>query len=124
MEMTRHLKPLYVRSHFNGRPVSKVLIDNGSTINVMTLRMLRALGRSISDMIETEVVVFAFPTEVSKTLRILSIDITIGKKKCIICLLYDRFYYKLQHFSRERLDSCQLIFVVVISSPILAVLEG
>ena len=25
MEMTRHIKPLYVRAHLNGRPVSKVV---------------------------------------------------------------------------------------------------
>ena len=48
MEMTRHIKPLYERVHLNG---ILVLIDNGSTVNVMPLRMLRALGRSISDLI-------------------------------------------------------------------------
>ena len=42
--------------------------------------MLRALGRSISDLIEIVVVVFAFTGEVSKTLGILPIDITIGGK--------------------------------------------
>ena len=60
VEMTRHIKPLYVRSHLNGRPVSKVLIDNGLVVNVMPLRMLRDLGRSINDMIEIEVTVSAF----------------------------------------------------------------
>ena len=78
--MTGHIKPLYVRDHFNGRPVSKVLIDNGSAINVMPLKMLKALGRSISDLIETEVALSAFTREVSKTLGILPIDITIGNK--------------------------------------------
>ena len=43
MEMMRHINPLYGRAHLNGRPVSKVLRDNGSTVNVMPLRMLRAL---------------------------------------------------------------------------------
>ena len=80
MEMMRHIKPLYVIAHLNGRPVSKVLIDNGSAINVMPLRMLRALGRSINDLIETEAIVYAFIGEVSKTLGILPIDITIGIK--------------------------------------------
>ena len=28
VEMMRHIKPLYVRAHLNGRPISKVLIDN------------------------------------------------------------------------------------------------
>ena len=60
VEMMRHIKPLYVRVHLNGRPVSKVWIDNESTVNVMPLRMLRALGRSISDLIETKVDVSAF----------------------------------------------------------------
>ena len=83
VEMTRHIKPLYIRAHLNGRPVSKVLIDNGSAINVMPLRMLRALGRSINDLIETEVGVFAFTGEVSKTLGILPIDITIGSKTAL-----------------------------------------
>ena len=67
VEMTRHRKPLYVKAHLNGRSVSKVLIDNGSAVNVMPLRMLRALGMSINDLIETEVVVSAFTGEVSKT---------------------------------------------------------
>ena len=84
MEMTRHIKALYVRSHLNGRSISKVLIDNGSTINVMTLRMLRALGRSINDLIETKVVVSAFTGEVSTTLGILPIDITIGRKIALV----------------------------------------
>ena len=67
MKMMRHIKPLYVRAHLNSRPVSKVLIDSGSTVNVMPLRMLRALGMSINAMIETEVVMSAFIGEVSKT---------------------------------------------------------
>ena len=43
MGMTRHIRPLYVRAHFNGKLVSKVLVNNGSVVNVMSLRMLRAL---------------------------------------------------------------------------------
>ena len=71
VEMTRHIMPLYVRAHLNDRPISKVLIDNRSTVNVMSSRMLRALGISISDLIETRVVVFSFTGELSKTLGIL-----------------------------------------------------
>ena len=80
MEITRHINPLYVRVHLNCRPLSKVLIDNGSMVNVMSLRMLRAMVMGISDIITTKVVVSAFTGEVSKTMRILPIDITIGNK--------------------------------------------
>ena len=61
MEMTRHIRPVYVRAHFNGKPVFKVFVDNGSLVNVMPLRMLRALGRGIGDLIETKMFVSAFP---------------------------------------------------------------
>ena len=83
VEMTRPIKPLYVRGHLNGRPVLKVLIDDGSVVNVIPLSMLGALGRSINDLIETEVVVSAFTGEVSKTLGILPIDITISSKNAL-----------------------------------------
>lgn len=33
MEMTRHIRPLYVKAHFNRKLVSKMLIDNGLTMN-------------------------------------------------------------------------------------------
>ena len=83
MEITRHIKPLYMRAHLNVKPISKALINNGSTINVMSLRILRALGRSINDLIETEVAVSTFIREVSKTLEILPINITIGSKTAL-----------------------------------------
>ena len=80
MEMTRHIRPLYVKAHFNGKPVSKLVVDNGSVVNLMSLRMLRALGRGIGDLIETEVSVSAFTGEISKTLGVLPIDIIVGNK--------------------------------------------
>ena len=53
--MTRYIRPLCVRAQFNGKSLSKVLVDNGSTINVMQLRMLKALGKGIRDLNEIEV---------------------------------------------------------------------
>ena len=84
MEMTRHIRSLYVRAHFNGKPVSKVLVDNGLVVNVMPLRMMRALGRSISDLIKTKVFVLAFTGEISKTLGVLLIDIIVGSKTSLL----------------------------------------
>ena len=53
VEITKHIRPFYVRAHFNGKPMSKVLVDNGSTINVMPLRKLRVLRRGVDNLIET-----------------------------------------------------------------------
>ena len=75
-EMRRHIRPLYVRAHFNGKPVSKMLVDNGLAVNLMPLRMLRALGKNIDNLLETRVFMLAFTREISRTLGVLLIDIT------------------------------------------------
>ena len=83
-EITLHIRSLYVRAHFNGKTVSKVLFDNRSAVNVMSLKMSRALGRNIDDLIETEVFVSTFIGEISKTLGVLPIDIIVGSKTSLL----------------------------------------
>ena len=80
-DMTRHMRPLYVRTHFKDKSVSKVLVDNASAVNIMLLRMLGAyIGRNIDDLVETEVSVSDFTGEISKTLGVLLIDIIVDSK--------------------------------------------
>ena len=58
-------------------------MDNGLAVNVMPLRMLRALERGIGDLIETEVFVSTFIREISKTLSVLPIGITMGSESSL-----------------------------------------
>ena len=55
-------------------------MDNGSVVNVMPLRILRDLERSIGDLIDTEVSIFSFIGKISKTLGVLLIVIIVGSK--------------------------------------------
>ena len=80
IEMTRHIRTLYVRAYFNGKPISKVLVDNGPAVNVMPIRMFKEPERGIGDLIETEMSILAFTREIPKTLGILPIDIILGSK--------------------------------------------
>jgi hypothetical protein len=34
-ESSQHLKPLYIQGHIDGRPISRMFIDGGTTINLM-----------------------------------------------------------------------------------------
>jgi hypothetical protein len=34
-ESSQHLKPLYIQGHIDGKPVSRMLIDSGSAVNLM-----------------------------------------------------------------------------------------
>jgi hypothetical protein len=44
-ESVNHLKPLYVCGHIDGTPISRMLIDGGTTINLMPHSMYRKLGK-------------------------------------------------------------------------------
>ncbi|KAF7113899.1 hypothetical protein RHSIM_RhsimUnG0103900 [Rhododendron simsii] len=57
----RHLKPLYVKIHMNGQPVSKVLVDNGAEVNILPSRMMKIQNKTNDDLIPIEVTVDQHP---------------------------------------------------------------
>lgn len=65
--MTKHLRPLYIKAHIDGKPVSRVLVDNGATVNILPLRMRRRLSKSELDFIPSEVSVTCFDGGVAQT---------------------------------------------------------
>ncbi|WCJ31745.1 hypothetical protein M5689_013206 [Euphorbia peplus] len=79
-KMTRHIRPLYVKAHIDGKPLSRVLIDNGSAVNIIPLKMVMALGKSEEDIVSSEISVSAFTREVAKTYGVLSVELTISTK--------------------------------------------
>ncbi|XP_073019399.1 uncharacterized protein [Primulina eburnea] len=76
--MTKHIRPLYIKAHVNGKPVSRVLIDNGSAVNVLPVRMLKSLGKNEEYLIPSEVLVAAFTGETTKTIGVFPADVTVG----------------------------------------------
>ena len=47
----KHLKGLYLKGFINGKPVNRMLVDTGATVNLMPYSVLRRLGRSSADLI-------------------------------------------------------------------------
>uniref|UniRef100_A0A2N9FWA1 Retrotransposon gag domain-containing protein n=1 Tax=Fagus sylvatica TaxID=28930 RepID=A0A2N9FWA1_FAGSY len=39
LAMCQHLKPLYIKAHMDGRPVNRVLVDNGAAVNILPTSM-------------------------------------------------------------------------------------
>ncbi len=60
-------------------------------MNIMPLRMLIALGESEEDLITTDVLLSAFTREISKTLSVLSVEITVSSKSSITAFFIVRF---------------------------------
>jgi hypothetical protein len=52
-ESSQHLKPLYVRSHIDGKPISKMLIDSGAVVNLMPYSIFKKLGREDNELVKT-----------------------------------------------------------------------
>jgi hypothetical protein len=41
-----HLKALYMKGHINGKPISRMLVDGGAIVNLMSYSLLKKLGGS------------------------------------------------------------------------------
>jgi hypothetical protein len=76
----KHLKALYLKGYINGQPVSRMLVDTGAAVNIMPYSMLRRLGRSNADLIETNVTLSDFNGQASETQGVLNVDLTVGRK--------------------------------------------
>jgi hypothetical protein len=52
-ELSQHLKPLYVRGHIDGRPISRMLMDGGAAVNLMPYSVFKKLGREDDELVKT-----------------------------------------------------------------------
>jgi hypothetical protein len=52
-ESSQHLKPLYVRGHINGRLFSRMVVDGGTTINLMPYSVFKKLEREDDELVKT-----------------------------------------------------------------------
>jgi hypothetical protein len=74
------LKALYLKGYINGHPVNKMLVDTDAPVNIMPYSVLRQLGRSVGDLIKTNVTLSDFNGQASKAQGILNVDLTVGSR--------------------------------------------
>ena len=61
----QHLKALFLKGFIDGKPVTKMLVDGGATVNIMPYVMLRKLGKSQDDLTKTDMMLKDFKGVVS-----------------------------------------------------------
>jgi hypothetical protein len=76
----KHLKALYLKGCINGHLVNKMLVNTGAAVNIMPYSVLHRLGRSVEDLIKTNVVWSDFNGQASEAQGILNVDLTVGSK--------------------------------------------
>ena len=63
----RHLKALYVKGFVDGKPMSKMLVDGGASVNLMPYTTFHKLGKGPGDLIETDMMLKDLGGNASKT---------------------------------------------------------
>lgn len=79
-ESSRHMKPLYIKGHINGRPISRMLVDGGATVNLMPYSVFKKLGREDSELLKANLTLNGFTGEPTEAKDIISMELTIGSK--------------------------------------------
>jgi hypothetical protein len=59
-EARRHMKPLFIKGHINGRPVGCMMVDRGASINIMPTLMLEKLGHRKEELKQTNLSLSGF----------------------------------------------------------------
>ncbi|GKV17163.1 hypothetical protein SLEP1_g27699 [Rubroshorea leprosula] len=79
-KMARHIRPLYINAHMDGTPINRVLLDNGAAVNVLPTCMLYKIGKSLDDLVHTEVTISDFTRGVNRSRGVLLVELTVGNR--------------------------------------------
>lgn len=80
IDAPRHLKPLYVQAHINGRRFNRVFVDNGAVYNIIPLTTLKKIGKTKEDLAEADLELAGFNGHTTKPLGMLTAQIGVGPK--------------------------------------------
>ena len=62
-----HLKPLYMKGFIDGKPMTKMLVDGGAAVNLMPYTTFRKIGKSLGDLVKTDMMLKDFGGNASQT---------------------------------------------------------
>jgi hypothetical protein len=76
----RHMRPLYLKGYVNGKPLTKMFVDGGAAVNVMSYTTFRKLGMGPGDLMPTSIILNDFAGNPSDTKGCVHMDLMIGSK--------------------------------------------
>jgi hypothetical protein len=79
-ESSQHLKPLYVQGHIDGKPISSMLIDAATAINLMSYSIFKKLGRKDDELMKTNLTLKSVGGNPMEAQGVVSMELTIGSK--------------------------------------------
>lgn len=79
-QVSKHLRALKINAWIDGHPISKVLVDGGSTLNLIPSKLLRKLGKRDEEIISSNIQLSNFTGEVMEVKGIFVANLTVGSK--------------------------------------------
>jgi hypothetical protein len=80
VELSQHLKPLYVRGHIDGKPISRMLVNGGVVDNLMPYSVFKKLGREGDELVKTKLTLNDVGGNLMEARGVISMKLTIGSK--------------------------------------------
>ena len=84
--MAKHLKLMYIKAHFYGMPISKVLVDNGAFVNLLPSHMIKRLTKINADLLEANVAIIGFSKASIQPRGVVPLIIIIGSKSALTAI--------------------------------------
>jgi hypothetical protein len=79
-ESIQHLKPLYVQGHIDEKPISRMLIDDDTAVNLMPYSVFKKLGREDNELVKTSLTLNDIGGNPMEAWGVISIELTVGSK--------------------------------------------
>ncbi|XP_050898918.1 uncharacterized protein LOC127105755 [Lathyrus oleraceus] len=75
--MRSHLKPLSITGKVKDVPVNKILVNYGATVNLMSHRMLRKIGKYDTDAKPHNMVLTNYEGKLDSTMGVIQVELTV-----------------------------------------------
>jgi hypothetical protein len=87
-ESSQHLKPLYIRGHIDGKPISRMLVYGGAVVNLMSYSIFKKLGREDDELMKTNLTLNSMGGNPMEARGVISMELSIGSKSITTTLFF------------------------------------
>jgi hypothetical protein len=85
-ESSQHIKPLCVRGHIDGRPISRMFVDGGAVVNLMSYSIFKNLGWENDELVKTNLTLNDVGGNSMEARGVISMELTVGRKSLSIAM--------------------------------------
>jgi hypothetical protein len=75
-----HMKPLFIQGHLDGTPIGHMLVDGGTSINILPLSLFKKLGNVEGELKCTNLSLSSFAGDPMEVKGIICKELTVGSK--------------------------------------------